>query len=61
MVTAGLLSSTTWLSGPDFLLRPEQAQEQQPSFGLVSPESDVEVRSKVTTLSTQISDLLGSK
>lgn len=62
-VTAGRLSSTTWLSGPAFLLEPELPHEQQqPSFGLISPESDVEVRSKVATPSTQVAmNLLGSK
>lgn len=48
-VPAALLSNTSWLTGPKFLLLPsEQDTPVETSYNLVNPESDVEVRSHFT-------------
>lgn len=62
-VPAGRLSSTTWLSGPAFLLQPGKLPcKDKVSFELITPESDKEIRSKVTALSTTVTgNQLGSK
>lgn len=62
-VPAGRLSSTTWLTGPAFLLQPEKLPyEDKLSFELITPESDIEIRSKVTALSTKVTNnRLGSE
>ena len=49
-VHAALLTNTSWLTGPDFLLLP--SKEDIPlgtPFSLVDPDSDAEVRSHLTT------------
>ncbi|XP_073512411.1 uncharacterized protein [Phyllobates terribilis] len=52
------LESTTWLSGPKLLYSKELSSE---SFELVEEDSDVEIRSQVSTLHTTTSDIqLGS-
>ncbi|KAK7877393.1 hypothetical protein WMY93_031909, partial [Mugilogobius chulae] len=47
---ADKLSSSTWLLGPEFLLKPTESSSQD-SFQLQSPETDIEVRPLVTTAS----------
>ncbi|KAK3545643.1 hypothetical protein QTP70_008781 [Hemibagrus guttatus] len=51
-VSAALLSTTTWLTGPTFLLQVHQNLPLEEEFDLIGPELDVEVRPLVTTLST---------
>ncbi|KAL4009138.1 hypothetical protein ACER0C_002990 [Sarotherodon galilaeus] len=52
-VAAAQLSSTTWLKGPAFLLKPS-AQPQSPvTFDLVDPALDTEIRPLVATNLTQ--------
>ncbi|XP_058881751.1 uncharacterized protein LOC131737334 [Acipenser ruthenus] len=49
-VPAAHLSQTTWLTGPAFLLHTgETRTTEEMSYELIDPESDVEVRSHVTT------------
>lgn len=52
-IPASALSSSTWLKGPDYLLRatPEVTKH---TFELVNPESDPEIRPTVTSLSTNV-------
>lgn len=54
-VAAGKLASTTWLSGPAFLLQPESTTPEKGPFELINPESDVEIHSNVTVLATTVS------
>ncbi len=57
-VPADLLSTTTWLTGPAFLLQAKQSSSsEEERFDLIEPDSDTEVRSLVTTLSTDGSSL----
>ncbi|XP_073531981.1 uncharacterized protein [Phyllobates terribilis] len=57
-VDANQLESTTWLSGPKLLYSKELSSE---TFELVEEDSDVEIRSQVSTLHTTTSDIqLGS-
>ncbi|KAK3506465.1 hypothetical protein QTP70_000933 [Hemibagrus guttatus] len=56
-VSAALLSTTTWLTGPTFLLQVHQNLPLEEEFDLIGPELDVEVRPLVTTLSTDDSHL----
>ncbi|KAL0186268.1 hypothetical protein M9458_017938, partial [Cirrhinus mrigala] len=52
-VPADLLSTTTWLTGPAYLLQAEQSSSsEEERFDLIEPDSDIEVCSLVTTLST---------
>lgn len=51
-LSAADLSSSTWLKGPSFLLRPAQSILPDPvSFSLVNPEIDAEVRPLLTSAS----------
>ncbi|KAK7913154.1 hypothetical protein WMY93_013365 [Mugilogobius chulae] len=56
-VTATQLSSTTWLQGPAFLLKPSVQLPPPDSFELVDPALDTEIRPLVTTNLTQIAKL----
>ncbi|KAK3560670.1 hypothetical protein QTP86_014522 [Hemibagrus guttatus] len=56
-VSAALLSTTTWLTGPTFLLQVHQNLPLEEEFDLIGPELDVEIRPLVTTLSTDDSHL----
>ncbi len=57
-VPADLLSTTTWLTGPAFLLQAKQSSSlEEERFDLIEPDSDTEVCSLVTTLSTDGSSL----
>ena len=64
-VPAAELAGTTWLTGPAFLTKqvtPEVTTGDEATYDLVGPDSDAEVRPKVTSLATQISeDKLGSE
>ncbi|XP_073504767.1 uncharacterized protein [Phyllobates terribilis] len=53
-VDANRLGSTTWLSGPKLLYSKELSSE---TFELVEEDSDVEIRSQVSTLHTTTSDI----
>lgn len=59
-VPAACLAATTWLSGPTFLCEPGTAvqEDKASSYDLVEPESDVEVRSKVKVLTTEVTQML---
>lgn len=58
---AAQLSSTTWLTGPAFLLQTEkEPSSEEDGFDLIDPDTDVEVCSLTTTLSTG-SPYLGSQ
>ncbi|XP_077379067.1 uncharacterized protein LOC144019709 [Festucalex cinctus] len=48
------LSSSTWLSGPAFLINFNQSHQHEP-FDLVSPETDTEIRPVTTTCVTALS------
>lgn len=55
-VSAGQLQSVNWLSGPSFLLEPENStSDNNPQFEVVDPDSDVEIRPIVTACSTKVS------
>ena len=55
-VSAGPLQSVNWLSGPSFLLEPENSTfDNNPQFEVVDPDSDVEIRPIVTACSTNVS------
>lgn len=57
-VPAALLSNTTWLTGPTFLSQVEDSPSvEEETFDLIDPDSDVEVRSRATTLSIDGSHL----
>lgn len=46
-----------WLSGPDFLIKADlEVCEQAESFELVEPSLDTEIRPKVTSLATKITE-----
>nr|XP_020483745.2 uncharacterized protein LOC109978925 [Labrus bergylta] len=52
-VAAGTLLQTTWLSGPAFLLKGTELETSPPSFDLVEPSSDVDIRPQITCLTTE--------
>lgn len=54
-VPANQLQRTSWLMGPRFLMETEDLQSDLLAFDLVNPDSDVELRPKVTALLTQVS------
>ena len=55
------LQDSKWLVGPTFLMK-ATAEQDQPEFPLISPDSDVEVRKTVNTLATNVSSpTLGTK
>lgn len=54
-VAASQLQGSSWLTGPRFLLEPEESSMDIMAFELVNPDSDVELRPKVTALSTKVS------
>lgn len=64
-VPASELADTTWLTGPAFLTKPLSSEvntADETTFDLVDPDSDAEIRSKSTSLITQLTeDTLGSK
>ncbi|KAI4808312.1 hypothetical protein KUCAC02_000376 [Chaenocephalus aceratus] len=44
-----------WLKGPDFLLKTKQKEgDTEPSFDLVNPESDPDIRPPVTSCATRV-------
>ncbi|XP_042611086.1 uncharacterized protein LOC109074690 [Cyprinus carpio] len=53
-VAASQLQGSSWLTGPRFLLEPEESSMDIMAFELVNPDSDVELRPKVTALSTKV-------
>ncbi|XP_035986523.1 uncharacterized protein LOC118560020 isoform X2 [Fundulus heteroclitus] len=53
-VTAAQLSSTTWLEGPAFLLKPSLQVPPFENYNLVDPAADIEVRPFVTTNLTHV-------
>lgn len=48
-VTAAQLSSTTWLEGPAFLLKPSVQVPSPDNYDLVDPTADTEIRPLVAT------------
>lgn len=56
-VPASTLMFSTWLKGPDFLLKPAKNEvEHEASFDLVDPDSDIELRPLVTSCVTHVSE-----
>ncbi|XP_076857275.1 uncharacterized protein LOC143511532 [Brachyhypopomus gauderio] len=51
-VQASKLTRTSWLTGPAFLSKPHSTIEQLETFELINPDSDVEIRSQVTSCVT---------
>lgn len=59
-VPAGILTRTTWLSGPAFLLESTEHETSPTSFVLVDLSSDVDIRPQITCHTTKVttSDVL---
>ncbi|XP_051788795.1 uncharacterized protein LOC114659410 [Erpetoichthys calabaricus] len=56
-ISASKLSSSTWITGPRFLRLPlKKIPEEQNKFDLINPESDVDIRPEVNSLSTYASE-----
>ncbi|KAK7938661.1 hypothetical protein WMY93_001987 [Mugilogobius chulae] len=55
-VQASLLTKTNWFTGPAFLHKPQTVSDQQQTFELVDPDSDVDVRPQVTSCITSQND-----
>ncbi|XP_028656694.1 uncharacterized protein LOC114650672 [Erpetoichthys calabaricus] len=56
-ISASMLSSSTWITGPRFLRLPlKKIPEEQNKFDLINPESDVDIRPEVISLSTYASE-----
>ncbi|XP_051265175.1 uncharacterized protein LOC127368389 [Dicentrarchus labrax] len=54
-IPANTLMSSTWLKGPDFLLKPDRnTDDSDTSFDLVNPESDPKIRPLVTSCVTKV-------
>ncbi|XP_055367455.1 uncharacterized protein LOC114862962 [Betta splendens] len=52
-VPASHLAQTSWFTGPDFLRKtPVEETQPSPSFELIEPETDVEIRPEVRTCAT---------
>lgn len=58
-VQASQLTRTNWLTGPAFLYKSQsRTSEQQETFELINPDSDVEIRPQVTSCVTSQKDKL---
>ena len=60
-IPANQLATSSWLTGPAFLVDKQQSPLNQKAFSLVDPETDVELRPVVVTNATNVSSQLGSE
>lgn len=56
LVLASQLQYTTWLTGPQFLQTNTEHSHKAENFDLVDPTADMEARSQVTTLATNVEE-----
>lgn len=56
LLSKWLLTKTNWFTGPAFLYKSPTASDQQQTFELVDPDSDVDIRPQVTSCITSYND-----
>lgn len=60
-IPAEQLATSSWLSGPTFLVDKQQCHIHPEVFSLVEPEADVEIHPEIRTCATTLSLQLGSE